>query len=218
MMIGTTLNALGIVVGGMVGVMMGRQLSSSTQVAIRGILGIITIFIGLRITWASVTGGAISPLKQLAIVVLALMIGRLTGSLLHIQKGLNHVGKHASAVFAAAHPDDPNRLYHGFMVCTLLFCAGPLGPVGSVLAGLAGDWQPLAIKMVLDGLAAMGFAAIFGPGVMLSALPVFVFQGMITILVQQSGPFLLEHRLVDSTVAVGGLLIFCVSLIMLELK
>ena len=218
MMTGTSLNALGILTGALLGLMLAHQFSASTQVAIRGLMGIVTVFIGLRITWFSLNGTSPQMLKQLVIVVLGLALGRMTGSLLGIQKNLNLLGRVASERFAAARPDDPERLYNGFTVCTVLFCAGPLGPIGSVLAGLTDDWQPLAIKMVMDGLAAMGFACVFGGSVALSALPVFVFEGALTFAARGCRPFLESNHLLDTTNAVAGLLVFCVSLVILELK
>jgi uncharacterized protein len=215
---GTALNAVGIVIGSLTGLMLTRQFSASSQLAWRGLTGVFTVIVGLGITWLSINGTFGQVLKQLAIMLLAMTLGRLLGRLLHIQSSLNRLGQYASRRFAQTRPDDPNRFNEGFLVCTLLFCAGPLGPIGSVEAGLMNYWEPLAIKMVMDGLAAMGFVGIFGWGVMLSALPVFVFQGTITLAVSRLVPFLTEHQLIDSVNAVGGMLVFCVALIVLELK
>ncbi|MDB6067569.1 MAG: hypothetical protein JWR26_3777 [Pedosphaera sp.] len=218
MLTGATLNALGILIGGILGLMMSRQFSSSTQLALRGMMGVVTIYVGLRLTWLSLNGHPYDILKQMIIVVAALTLGRIFGRFLRIQKTLNRLGQHASQQFAKARPGDPNRLNDGFLICALLFCAGPLGPIGAVQDGLMGYWEPLAIKMVMDGLAAMGFVSIFGWGVMLSAIPVFVFQGTITLAIHALEPFLREHHLIDSVNAIGGLLVFCVALIVLELK
>jgi len=114
------------------------------------------------------TGSPDGFLRGLLVLVLALMFGRLTGRLLHIQKGLNRLGQYASRRFSQVKPEDPNRFNEGFVVCALLFCAGPLGPIGAVQDGLTGNWEPLAVKMVMDGLAAMGFVSVFGSGVALA--------------------------------------------------
>jgi uncharacterized membrane protein YqgA involved in biofilm formation len=218
MLAGTILNALGIIIGALWGLAMARQFSSSTQLACRGLLGIITVFIGLRITLLSLSGSFLQILKQLAILVLALALGKMLGQLLRIQKTLNRLGQYASRRFAETKPGDPHRFNDGFLVCTLVFCAGPLGIVGAVLAGLMNSWEPLAIKMAMDGLAAMGFACVFGWSVLLSAMPVFVFQGMITLAAMRYQPFLTAHASLDAVTGVAGLLIFCVALIVLELK
>jgi uncharacterized membrane protein YqgA involved in biofilm formation len=217
-MFGTVLNAVGIVIGGMLGLMLTRQFSPSMQAAARGLIGIVTVMVGLSITWTRINGTPLPALKQVAIMILAMITGRLMGKLLRIQSSLNKLGQYANNRFKSAKPEDPNRTSDGFIICALLFCAGPLGPIGAVQEGLLGYWHPLAIKAVMDGLAAMGFVGVFGWGVVLSAIPVLAYQGTITLLVHRLEPFLNEHHLLDSVGAVGGLLVFCVALIVMELK
>jgi uncharacterized membrane protein YqgA involved in biofilm formation len=218
LMTGSILNAAGIVMGGILGLMLSRQFSAATQVALRGLMGVITVVVGLHLTWTGLNGNAYQIIKQALIMVMALTLGRFAGRLLHIQSTLNRLGASASQRFAAARPGDPDRVSEGFTICALLFCAGPLGPIGAVQDGLLGYWQPLAIKMVMDGLAAMGFVCVFGWGVLLSAIPVFVYQGTITLAVRSFEPFLHAHNLLDSISATSGMLVFCVALIVLELK
>jgi uncharacterized membrane protein YqgA involved in biofilm formation len=75
------------------------------------------------------------------------------------------------------------------------------------------------VKAVIDGLATLGFVRLFGWGAMLAALPVLAFQGTITLVCMQFlKPTLEVHSLIDSINATGGLLVFCVALIILELK
>ncbi len=218
MMTGALLNAIGILIGGLLGLTLARQFSASTQLAARGLMGVVTVILGLRLTWISIHGNFMSAFKQFVIMLLALMLGKLIGRTLHIQSFLNYVGRLASRKFANSKPQDANRLSDGFLTCAMLFCASPLGIIGSVQDGLMGYWQPLAVKMVMDGLAAMGFVSVFGWGVVLSALPVLVYQGAITLAVHNMEPFLQANDLLDATNAVGGMLVFCVALIVLELK
>ena len=78
----------------------------------------------------------------------------------------------------------------GFKVCATLFCAAPLGLVGALEDGLCEDSDPLGVKAAVDGLATMSFVRVFGPGAMVSALPVLAFQGTITLGSRQFlGPF-----------------------------
>jgi uncharacterized protein len=215
---GTILNALGILTGGLLGLTLGRQFSQSTQLAVRGFMGVFTVYIGLRMTWLSLNGSLYQIFKQVVVMVLSLYLGRFLGQVFRIQKTLNRLGHQASERIAQAKRNDPNRINDGFVICTLLFCAGPLGPLGAIQNGLMDYWQPLAIKMVMDGLAAMGFVCVFGWGVVLAAIPVFVYQGTVTLAAARLAPFLAAHHLLDSVNAVGGLLVFCVALVVLELK
>jgi uncharacterized membrane protein YqgA involved in biofilm formation len=218
LMTGSILNATGILIGGVLGLSMSRQFSSSTQVALRGLMGLFTVMVGLHLTWSALNGTFLQIAKQVVILIMALMLGSIFGRLLRIQSTLNRLGQYAGRRFAAARPDDPNRLNEGFIICALLFCAGPLGPIGAIQDGLLGYWQPLAIKMVMDGLAAMGFVSVYGAGVILAAIPVIAYQGTITLVVHRLEPVLRAHGLLDSESAVSGMLIFCVALVILELK
>lgn len=218
-MIGTFLNAGAIVLGSIVGMFLRKPMSASAQFFIKAALGAFTVFFGLRLTLTSFSGSFWQILKQFVIVLLALTLGKLTGQLLHLQKSSNHIGQFARQRMAAAQPDNPHRFNDGFLVCTLLFCAAPLGILGPIHEGLSQYFYPLAVKAVMDGLAAMGFVAMFGWGVALSAIPLLVFQGTITLVCMRFLlPILSAHGLVDSVNATGGLLIFCVALLIFDVK
>ena len=218
MFTGTTLNAAGIVIGGVAGLAMGRQIAAPTQVALRGFMGVFTVFIGLRLAWQSFNGSLFQIFKQLVIVLLAMTLGKLLGRLLGIQRTMNRLGHRAGERFALARPDDPHRFNEGFVICSVLFCAAPLAPLGAVADGLSGCWEPLAIKTVMDGLAAMGFVCVFGWGTILSVIPMVAYQASLTMIAARLQPFLHAHDLLDPVNATVGLLVFCVSLVILELK
>jgi len=218
-MIGTALNVAAILIGSLVGLTRRKPLSPAKESFLKIALAAFTVFYGLRLTWVSLNGSFPQILKQLLIAVLALMLGKVTGRLLRLQKMSNRLGRAARERIAAAKPGDPRRLSEGFQTCAALFCAAPLAILGSVQDGLSGYYYPLAVKAVMDGLATMGFVWIFGWGVMLAALPVLAFQGTITLACAQFlKPVLETHGLVDPVNAAGGLLVFCVALVILELK
>jgi hypothetical protein len=88
-----------------------------------------------------------------------------------------------------------------------------------VEAGGLGYFYPLAIKALMDGLAMAGFVKMFGWGAMVSALPVFIFQGTITMAGHiYLEPFLRSHGLLDSVNAVGGLVICTVGVVIFEIR
>ena len=223
-MIGTTLNVAGILIGGILGLARKTPVSAANQNRLKIALGAFIAFFGLRLTWLGLNGPILQILKQLAIVMVALMLGRLAGRLLHLQKASNRVGGFARGRMNAAKPNDPNRFTNGFLTCSALFCAAPLGIVGAICEGLpvsgapSGNFYPLLIKAVMDGLAAMGFVSIFGWGVICSAVPVLVFQGTITLLCARFLAPALSAALMDSINATGGLLIFCMVLIIFEIR
>lgn len=219
-MFGTTLNVAAVIAGSLAGLLVKRQLSAGAQNYIKVVLGAFTVYFGLRLTWISLNGSIGHILKQLGIVLLSLVLGNMVGKLLRLQKLSNRIGQLARDRMERVRPDNPQRFTDGFMVCTLLFCAAPLGILGAIHNGLLPDYfYPLAIKAAMDGLAAMGFAGMFGWGVILSAVPLLVFQGTITLVCAHSlAPFLEAHNLTDSVNATGGLVIFCVSLLIFEVR
>jgi uncharacterized membrane protein YqgA involved in biofilm formation len=222
---GAILNAAGIVAGGLFGLVRRTPLSLQTQAFFKLALGVFTIFFGLRLTWLSVGGSFPHVLKQIAIAFLAVMLGKLAGRLLHLQKASNRLGQYARGLIERAKPDDPQRFTNGFNACAILFCASPLGILGAVQDGLPGQpngvgcFYPLAVKGVMDGLAMMSFVTLFGWGGMLAALPVFVLQGSVTLACAlYLEPFLRMHGLVDSVNAVGGLIVCTVGLVIFEIR
>lgn len=218
-MTGTYLNVAGIVAGGLAGLARKKPLSGANQLFFKTALGGLAVFFGLRLTWVSVNGSPRQILAQLAVVILSLTLGKLVGRLLRLQKSSNRLGQFARERMAGAKPGDAHRFLAGFNVCTALFCAAPIGLLGAISDGLSGDFAPLAVKAAMDGLAAMSFVSIFGGGVLLSAVPVLVFQGTLSLACARFLlPLLETHQLVDPVNATAGLLIFCVALIIFEVR
>jgi uncharacterized membrane protein YqgA involved in biofilm formation len=218
-MIGTALNAAGILVGGTAGLLRPKPLSPATESFWKVTLGVFTVFYGLRLTWQSLNGSFSQILKQLLIAILALSLGRWTGWLLRLQTLSNRLGRTARERINAEALESPKSPNEGFKLCAVIFCASPLGIVGAVEDGVGSYYYPLAVKAVMDGLAAMGLARLFGWSVTLAALPVLAFQGTITLVCAGwVGPFLHQHGLTDAVNATAGLLIFSVALVILQLK
>jgi uncharacterized membrane protein YqgA involved in biofilm formation len=215
---GTILNAAAILIGGTIGLTVAKDLSSANQMRLKIAMGVFTIWVGLATTWSSVNGSFGQILRQLAIVMLALVLGNLTGKLLRLQKALNRLGQYARDRFAQAGSTDRNRVGDGFVTCSLLFCVGPMAVLGALQDGLTGNFRTLAIKSLMDGLATMAFAKTFGWGVLLSSIPLVAYQGTLTLGAASLEPFLRDQALVDSISATGGLLICSIALIILEMK
>src|SRR5438552_1506144 len=115
---GTLLNAAGILIGGIVGLTLRRQLTRPTQVALKGLLGVVVVIVGLKTSWTSLGGGFWLVLKQIAIILLSLIFGRITGRLLHLQQGLNRLGQYAKTRFTRSSVDATQRWSEGFSTCT----------------------------------------------------------------------------------------------------
>jgi hypothetical protein len=220
-MIGTILNSAAIMIGGTLGLTTFKALSPSSESQLRIVLAAFTVFFGLRLTWLSLNGSVLQILKQSAILLFALMLGKLVGRILGLQKASNYLGRRAQEQIVAAQSSRSHTVNEGFKPCAILFCAAPLGILGAVQDGLLSShyFYPLAVKAVMDGFAALGFIRILGWGVLLSAIPVLAVQGTLTLVCAFFvAPLLSERGLLDPVNAVGGMLVFCVALVMLGLK
>jgi uncharacterized membrane protein YqgA involved in biofilm formation len=222
---GAIINAAAIVVGGIIGLIRPQPLTLPTQSFFKMILGVAAMFFGLRLTWLSIGGSFGQTSKQLVIAVVALLVGNLLGKLLHLQAGSNQLGQYAKKLIEANRPNGPHRFSNGMNVCTVLFCAAPLGILGAlqdalpVEQGDPGYFYPLAVKALMDGLATMGFVMMFGAGAIFSALPVFIFFATITMASHiWLEPFLRTYGLLDSVNAVGGLVVCTVGVVIFEIR
>jgi uncharacterized membrane protein YqgA involved in biofilm formation len=93
-----------------------------------------------------------------------------------------------------------------------------MATLGAVLDGLCGRWQVLGAKALVDGLATMAFVGTFGWSAICSVIPVVAYQGSLALGAKFLAPFVQEPALMMSINATGGLLVFCIAMIILELK
>jgi uncharacterized membrane protein YqgA involved in biofilm formation len=224
--LGALLNAAGILIGGIVGLVRPKPLSAQTQAFFKVLLGVLTVYFGLRLTWLSVGGSFGHVMKQLLIACLAIIVGNLIGKLMRLQHLSNQLGQHAKKLIEANRPDDPQRFSNGMNTCAILFCAAPLGILGAIhdaLPAVDGNvrfYHPMIVKGLMDGLAMMGFVMLFGGGAIFSALPVYALFGTITMVTRiWVYPFLdLHDELLESVNAVGGLVICTVGVVIFEIR
>jgi uncharacterized protein len=218
-LLGTVINAVAIILGGLGGLIRNQPLSAASESFFKVALSAFTVFYGLKLTVTSLHGSALQILKQILVATLALGLGRWTGSLLRLQQISNGLGQRARALIETAKPGVAGSFGKGFDACAILFCAAPLGIIGAIEDGIQDYFYPLAVKGVIDGLATLGLARVFGFGVALSALPVFVFQGTISLsCAEWVKPLLQRAGCFDAVNVTAGLLIFSVALVMLQLK
>lgn len=209
-MVGTLLNVLAILVGGGLGALFGERLPARVRQSVLSALGLFTLALGLQMAFKS---------QNSLITLGSVLVGGLLGEWWQIEAGLQRLGAWLEARFArSATTEDTLRFVKGFVTASVLFCTGPLAILGAFQDGLSGNYQPLAIKAVLDGFAALAFAASLGAGVVFSALPILVYQGALTLLAAQAQA-LLSPAMITEMTAAGGLLIMGIGVgSLLELR
>jgi uncharacterized membrane protein YqgA involved in biofilm formation len=221
-LIGPLLNGAAIVIAVAIASSTKKTISARHQGNLRIGLGACIVWFGLKLTWSNLSGSFGFWIKQLATVLLAMALGKILGRLLRLQKLSNSIGRFANSEFEQSVGNTRNATFEdGFLVSTALFCVGPLAILASVQSGLEQGFTPVFIvKSVMDALAAMAFAKTFGWSVAISAVPVVALQLAIIRLVQLLIPWAHNHPqpVLESILATDGLLIFSLSLIILQLK
>jgi uncharacterized membrane protein YqgA involved in biofilm formation len=213
-MTGTVINVVAVLLGGGLGVLLGNRLPAKMQETAMHGLGLMVIVLGLSMALTS---------QNLLIVMGSVLAGGLLGEWWRIEDRLEVVGRWLEDRFGRPEDVQAGRsITRAFVTTSLLFCVGPLAIVGSILDGLTGNFQPLAMKSMLDGVAALAFGASLGPGVLFSSASVLVYQGGLSLAAQLFGASLsginAENPAVIELSATGGVLMLGIALGLLEVK
>lgn len=199
-MIAVIINTLTVLIGSTIGLLLKKGIPTRiTDTLMKGI-GLCALYIG----WSGTMKG-----QNTLVLILSMAIGVVIGEGLDLDERLNRFATGIENRFKKG--DGKVSLAEGFVTASLLFCVGAMTIVGSLQAGLSGDYEMLYTKSVLDLISSMVFASSLGIGVMLAAIFVLLFQGGIVLLAQFVAPFLTD-AVIAEMVCSGSLLIFALGL------
>lgn len=203
-MLGTIVNSLAIVVGGLIGFFFKNIIPAKLSDSLLKASALAVIAVGIKLTLVG---------EDLTLLIVSVILGTLIGELVNIEGKLDNLGAFVESKFK----NKESNITQGFVSCTLIYCVGSMAIVGSIQSGLTGNHEILFSKAVLDGIISITMAVSMGIGVVLSSISVFIYQGSITILAQflQS---LLSDVVVSEMTAIGGVLIMAIGLNFLEIK
>ncbi len=216
--LGTIINVVAILLGTTVGILLHRYIPERLQQTVVSGVGLSVCFVGisgvLSRMFVLLNSGEFET-KDTMLMVASLVIGAFVGELINIEKWLERFGDFCKSHIRSGKTN--NRFTEGFVSASLLFCVGAMAIVGSLEDGLSGDATTLLAKSFMDGTIAIFFAATMGAGVYLSAVPVGVYQGAITLLAGVIKPYL-SDALIGQVSLVGSVLIFAIGLNMLGVR
>jgi uncharacterized protein len=219
--LGTLINIVAILLGSTAGVLFGARLPERTHRTVTDALGLVVLVIGgLNVAALEDPGFklAVGNSAPLLIVLGALLIGGVVGSVVGIESRVEVLGGWLQRRLAGDTGDEARaRFIEGFVAASLLFCIGPLAILGSLSDGLGHGIDQLVLKSVLDGFAAMGFAAALGWGVSAAAIPVGLWQGSWTLAAVLAGS-LLPVALISAITATGGILLLGIGFRLLQVR
>ena len=208
--IGTLINVICIVLGGLMGLFCGKLISPQIQDTLLKANGICVIFLGIAGTLEQmilIKDGQLSS-QGTMMMILSLSIGALIGEWINLDSRMEQFGQWLKQKTGNA----KDRLFvDGFVTASLTVCIGAMAIVGSIQDGLTGNYSTLLTKGILDLIIICVMTASMGKGCIFSAIPVALLQGVVTLLAKTIEPIMTPTALSNLSF-VGNMLIFCVGI------
>lgn len=207
--IGTLLNTAAIAAAGLAGHLFGKLFNPEKQDALTKVCGVSVLFIGIAGAMEGMLtaeGASIKSGKAM-FIVLCLAIGTMIGELLDIENLFERFGEWLKIKTGNA---KDKGFVNAFVTASLTVCIGAMAIVGSIQDGILGDYSTLAVKSLLDFIIVAVMCSTMGKGAAFSAIPIFLFQGSITLLARLIEPIMTETAIANLSM-VGSILIFCVG-------
>ncbi len=203
-MLGTIVNTITVIIGSFIGLFLHTRLPERLTRTAFNTIGIFTIFIG--ITMALKT-------SHILILVFSILPGAIIGELLQLEERLNRFTERLRTRLRLK----GSTFTEGLLAAFLLFCMGSMTILGAIEEGTGNTPNLYFTKALLDGFAAIALAAGLGIGVLLSAIPLFLYQATLTLLARLLNT-ILRPGIVDEITAVGGLILISLGINILQIK
>ena len=208
--LGTLINTAACVSGGVVGRFTGRFFGQEQQDALTKTCGVSVLFIaiaGAMEGMLQISDGSLSSGRSM-FIVLCLAVGTVIGELIGIEDAFERFGEWLKR--KTGNSGDANFV-NAFVTASLTVCIGAMAIVGAIQDGILNDYSTLAVKSVLDFIIIAVMTSSMGKGCAFSAIPIFAFEGSITLLAKLIAPIMTETAIANLSL-IGSVLIFCVGL------
>jgi uncharacterized membrane protein YqgA involved in biofilm formation len=203
-MIGTLVNAGAVIAGGTVGLLLKKNMPERITTIYFQTIGLFTIVIGISMVY---------KMQHILIVVSSLTIGSLLGEWWNLEGGAEKL----SLYFKRKLSIGSDKFSEGLTTAFLLYCIGSMTILGAIQEGTGGSSDLLMTKSLMDGFSSILLASAFGVGVLVSAAPLLLFQGGITLLAMYAGSFF-TPVIIQGLTSVGGILLIGLGINILEIK
>ena len=207
--LGTLINAGLIIVGGLVGLLVGKKMPQRVQNTLLSAMGISVMFLavgGVMANMLVIEDGALNT-QGTMLMILSLALGAVAGELINIEDRLEQFGDWLKKKTGNA---SDNRFTGAFVDASLTVCIGAMAIIGAINDGIYGDHTVLITKGILDCVIILVMTGSLGKGCIFSAIPVAIWQGLVTVLARLLQPIMTDAALSNLSL-VGSVLIFCVG-------
>ena len=208
--LGTIINTAVVVSAGFAGHSFGKLFDTEKRQSLSKACGVCVLIIGLAGAMEgmlTISAGSLTSGRSM-FVVLSIVIGTVIGELLNIEELFEHFGEWLKK--KSGNTGDA-QFVDAFVTASLTVCIGAMAIVGALRDGVSGDYSMLAVKAVLDFIVIAVMCSTLGKGAAFAAVPVFVLEGLITVLARLIAPYLTDGAVCNISL-VGSVLIFCVGL------
>ena len=205
-LLGSLINGLAIVFGSLLGAVL-RNISEKMKDTVTKGIGLGVLVLGIQMAFKT---------SSFIVILISLCIGAMVGEALGIENKMNEFGLKLEKRFAKP----GSNFADGFVTASLIFLIGSMGIIGAIESGVANNHQTLFTKAVMDGFMSIMLTATLGVGVLFSAFPVFLYQGIIALfasVMMRYIPKELLDLLMGEISAIGGLMIVGISLNIMEI-
>ena len=208
--LGTLYNALGVVFGGLLGLLIGQRLSEDFHETLLKVTGVAVFVLGIAGTLEKmlVVHGSLVESHGSLTLILSLVIGTVIGELLKIEEGFERLG---TWLKEKTGNQGDTSFVDAFMTTALTICIGAMAVVGAVQDGLTGDTSTLLAKAILDMVIVLVLTVSKGKGAIFAVIPLVILQGLITLLAHLIAPIMTPQALSNLSL-VGSSLILCVGI------
>jgi len=203
-MIGTLVNAAAVIAGGTVGMLLNKSMPERIKSIYFQAIGLFTLAIGISMVY---------NMQHILIVVSSLAIGALIGEWMNLEVGAERLSNYLKTKFRIG----SEKFSEGFITAFLLYCIGSMTILGAIQEGTGGSSDLLLTKSLMDGFSSIILASAFGFGVLVSAIPLLIFQGSITLLAMYASSFF-TPEIIQGLSSVGGILLIGLGINILEIK
>lgn len=212
---GTIINVMAIIVGASGGLLLKNGIPERVKHAIMQGIGLASVMLGLSEALQELfllTAEGRLERRFTMLMILCLVGGGVIGASFRVEDRLEHLGKRLEQKFSRF----GGNFAQGFITASLVYCVGAMAVVGALEDGLTGQIDILLSKSILDGISAVIFGASLGPGVIFSAVSVFLYQGTLTIMAGLVKT-VMSPEVLSQMSLIGGILIMGIGFNLLEI-
>lgn len=200
---GTVVNVAAIIAGCAIGHFTGQYLTAKLRRTMMAGLGLAVLLIGIQLALQA---------EHIMIIICSLIAGGIIGQLIGIEEKLRIMAEKLQERFSSH-----GSIVEGFITASLLYCVGAMAIMGALQDGVGDTPTILYAKAALDGIASVALTATLGIGVVFSIVPLFLYQGGITLLADWASTVMTDTAIAEMN-GVGGLLILAIAFDLLDIK